>query len=166
MVEYPIAELPLRQGTLGISALPGRTGFYEHDLSAILAWGADLVLTMTVTEELVYGDASTLGADLEAAGVIWHHLPIPDMGAPPPETEARWPDASAAAHDLLKRGGRVLAHCYGGCGRSGMALVRLMVEAGEEAEAALQRLRRVRPCAVETPEQLDWAARGRGHGQD
>jgi protein-tyrosine phosphatase len=48
----------------------------------------------------------------------------------------------------------------GGCGRSGTAALRLMVEAGENPKAALQRLRAVRPCAVETPEQFQWAAGG------
>jgi hypothetical protein len=39
-----------------------------------------------------------------------------------------------------------------------MALMRLMVEAGEDAEPALQRLREVRACAVETEDQRAWAA--------
>ncbi len=41
-----------------------------------------------------------------------------------------------------------------------MALLRLMVEAGEDPGAALSRLRAVRPCAVETAAQFDWAAAG------
>ena len=36
-----------------------------------------------------------------------------------------------------------------------------MVESGEKPEAALQRLRAVRPCAVETEAQYLWAARKR-----
>ncbi len=64
---------------------------------------------------------------------------------------------STAAHADLARGGRVLAHCYGGCGRSGMVLMRLMVEAGEDADPALERLRDARPCAVEAKEQRAWA---------
>ena len=163
MVDYPIAEVPLLNGMLGISAMPGRSGFYEGDLQAILAWQPDLVLTMTVAQELAYAEAAGLGSDLEAAGVAWSHLPIPDMGAPPPDTQALWPEASSAALTFLKAEGRVLAHCYGGCGRSGMALMRLMVEAGEDAETALARLRLVRPCAVETRAQMDWAAEGANH---
>ncbi len=38
-----------------------------------------------------------------------------------------------------------------------MAVLRLMVEAGEDPDAALARLRAVRPCAVETGAQLTWA---------
>lgn len=158
MPEYEITELRLGDGWLGISPIPGRTGLYQRDLAAILRWGADLVLTMTTGVELKRVGAASLGRDLGSAGVDWRHLPIPDFGAPPPETAALWPEVSGLAHGVLGRGGRVLAHCYGGCGRSGMALMRLMVEAGEAADPALERLRAVRPCAVEREEQRAWAS--------
>ena len=155
---YEIAETPVGRGWLGISPMPGRTGNYERDLSEILGWGADLVLSMTTGTELARVGAAGLGDDLAAARVLWRHLPIPDFGAPPPDTDALWPEASRQAHRVLENGGRVLAHCYGGCGRSGMALMRLMVEAGEDAGTALDRLRKVRSCAVETEAQRTWAA--------
>ena len=159
MAEYRIAELPLGEGHLGIGPMPGRGGSYQHDVTAILTWGADLVLTMAEVEELAYSGASSLGDDLAAAGVSWRHLPVLDLGAPNARIETLWPDASTEAHRLLQGGGRVFAHCYGGCGRAGMALLRLMVEAGETADHALERLRGVRPCAVETEGQKAWAAR-------
>jgi hypothetical protein len=156
--DYRIAELVCRAGRLGIAPMPGRSGCYDADLTAILRWGAGLVLTMTTGGELARSGAAGLGADLEASGVAWRHLPIPDYGAPPPKTDVLWPEVSGEAHALLADGGRVLAHCYGGCGRSGMALLRLMVEAGDDADPALARLRDVRPCAVETGAQMAWAA--------
>ena len=158
MSGYKIAEVPLRAGWLGIAPLPGRTGFYETDLSALLHWAPNLVLTMTESAELSYGDAGGFGADLAAAGVLWRHLPIADMGPPPPDTEVAWSEASVTAHGVLENGGRVFAHCFGGCGRAGMALLRLMVEAGEDVDPALKRLRAARPCAVETDAQMKWAA--------
>jgi hypothetical protein len=45
-----------------------------------------------------------------------------------------------------------------------MIALRLMVERGEPAEAALARLRAARPGAVETAEQLAWAQAGSGTG--
>ncbi|MEO0930779.1 MAG: protein phosphatase [Pseudomonadota bacterium] len=138
--------------------MPGRSGAYDADLSAILRWDAALVLTMTTEVEFARCGAAALADDLMSAGVAWRHLPIPDFGAPPPETADLWPDASQLAHAVLDAGGHVFAHCYGGCGRSGMALLRLMVEAGEACDVAIERLRAVRPCAVETEEQKAWAA--------
>lgn len=153
-----ISELRLRNGTLGISPMPGGGGRYEADLMKILRWGAGLVLTMTTEEELENSGAEGLGGDLRAVGIAWRHLPIADFGAPSEEVAGLWPEASALAHRILDDGGRVLVHCYGGCGRSGMALLRLMVEAGEDADPALARLRRVRACAVEAESQRAWAA--------
>ncbi len=159
MADYQISEVSIGSGMIGIAPMPGRTGSYVHDLSVLLQWRPQLVLTMTHRQELEYGDAGAFGMDLAAAEVLWRHLPIADMGAPPPEAEALWPETSNLAHRLLSEGGRVFVHCYGGCGRAGMAALRLIVEAGEDADRGLERLREARPCAVESDAQLKWAAR-------
>lgn len=155
---FEIAEVPLGPGVMGIGPMPGRWGGYESDLSTLLRWEPDLVLTMTGEAELDRVGAGGLGGDLVAAGVDWRHLPVTDFGAPAEATEALWPEVSTTAHMVLANGGRVFAHCFGGCGRSGMVLMRLMVEAGENADPALERLRGARPCAVETDGQRAWAA--------
>jgi protein-tyrosine phosphatase len=155
---FQIADLPLRSGRIGICPIPGRSGSYEADLTAILNWNPGLVLTMTGESELDRTGASGLGGDLAAAGIGWVHLPVTDFGAPDDAIAANWSAVSDRAHAILSDGGKVLAHCFGGCGRSGMALLRLMVEAGEDADPALARLRDARPCAVETEGQRAWAA--------
>lgn len=153
-----IAELALGGGVLAISPMPGRGGAYQADLRDLLAFDPALVMTMTTRAELAEKGAETLSADLARHGINWRHLPIADFGAPDAATDALWTEAATRAQDVLAAGGRVLIHCMGGCGRSGMAVLRLMVEAGEEPSTALTRLRAVRPCAVETPEQYAWAA--------
>ena len=154
--EFKIYELNVGGGTLALSPAPGR-GEYQRDVAAIARWGADMVLTMVTSEELIRLGADGLGDDLTALGIEWRHLPIPDFGAPSGDTEANWPSAETEALGVLAKGGKVLTHCYGGCGRSGMAALRLMVTNGEDVNEALHRLREARPCAVETQEQLDWA---------
>lgn len=155
-----IAELAVGGGVLGIGPMPGRGGPYARDLAEVLAWRPSLALTMTTLEELAAKGAQGLPGDLAEAGVTWLHLPISDYGAPVGATLAAWPAASAQVRQVLAGGGRVWVHCMGGCGRSGTAVLRLMVEKGEAPGAALERLRAVRPCAVETPEQFRWAAEG------
>ena len=147
-----IAELPLGRGILGICPMPGRAGFYQADLEALRHWGPALVITLTTAEELSR-IAPDLPADLARLGIRWLHFPVPDYGLP----GAGWPEVSAAAHAEISLGNKVLAHCMGGCGRSGTALLRLMVEAGEAPDLALTRLRAARPCAVETEAQYAWA---------
>ena len=157
-----IYELAAGPGMLGISPIPGGNGSYEDDLLAILGWGANVVFSMTGMEELEAVGAGQMAEHMATMKIDWHHLPIRDFGAPGPEVRVRWAGAAVAAHAALDAGGRVLVHCRGGCGRSGMAALRLLVERGEAPKTALDRLRAVRPCAVETPSQYAWAAKCAG----
>ena len=153
-----IASLPVAGGTLALSPMPGRCGSYSADLADLAAFAPALVITLTPLEELA-PNATTLAADLAQHGLQWLHLPIVDFGTPQGQTARLWPAAAAQTLALLAAENRVLIHCMGGCGRSGMAALRLMVMAGEDPAAALIRLRQARPCAVETDAQQAWASR-------
>lgn len=137
--------------------MPGRTRHYRADWERLIAWKPALVISMTQQHELDRKGAGTLGQDLQNAGIGWLHLPVADFGAP---EGMNWAQVRNTALAVLERGDRVLVHCFGGCGRSGMMALRLMIAAGETADDALARLRKVRPCAVETPAQMQWARLG------
>ncbi len=154
---FAIHDLPAGGGVIGLCPLPGRHAAYARDLDVLLHWRPDLVLSMTTLPEMTGHGAGHLGEDLARHGIGWRHLPIVDFGAPGAGVAANWPAVSVLAGGILGSGGRVLVHCYGGCGRSGMAVLRLMVEAGEDGRAALTRLRAARACAVETEAQMAWA---------
>jgi hypothetical protein len=156
---FTIATVPLAGGgRIGISQIPGRTGEYASDLKAIAAWGADAVVSMTDRIEMEARGCSDLGLRLASMQIGWFHLPIRDFGGPSGENEGGWPELSARLHAILDGRGAVLVHCHGGHGRSGMVALRLLVERGEEPEAALHRIRAVRPGAVQTESQYRWAA--------
>jgi polymorphic toxin system DSP-PTPase phosphatase-like protein len=157
-----IYGLSVGDGILALSALPGAGGDFADDLEHIHDWQPGLVISLTTRVEMVGAGAETLGTDLQSMASRWVHLPIADFGVPPPDVAQRWPDVSRSARQALEGGGRVLIHCRGGCGRSGMMVLRLMIEAGESPDAALARLRNLRPCAVETQAQMDWALAGSG----
>jgi protein-tyrosine phosphatase len=148
-----IAELAGPGGEIGICPMPGRGGDYAGDLAAVLAWQPALVVTLTALGELSARGAAGLPADLALRKIPWLHLPIPDFGTPPRALRHAWPSLS----QRLRACPRLLLHCMGGCGRSGMIALRLMVEDGEAPDAALARLRAARPCAVETNAQMRWA---------
>ena len=160
MSAFVIYALSLYDGIVALSSLPGRNGEYPGDLQHLRDWQPAIVISMTTQAEMVAKGAGDLGRDLQNMGTRWMHLPIEDFGAPTPEVEEAWHTAAKAALAAVQGGGRVLIHCNGGCGRSGMAVLRLMVEAGEAPDAALTRLRAVRPCAVETDAQMRWAVAG------
>ncbi len=158
MSNFAIYPVPLSHGTLAISPMPGRGGQFDADLTTLLKWSPDLVLTMTTAAELAHKNATDLPIRLSEAGTEWLHLPIEDFGAPHGETAKFWPEAANRAHKILDQGGKVLAHCMGGQGRSGMAILRLMVERGIPPELALKQIRSIRPGAVETDAQYTWAS--------
>ena len=153
-----IYALPVGGGTLAMASLPGRSGDYRGDLDVFHEWKPGIVVSMTTEAEMAEVGGVNLGSDIQTMASRWCHLPVPDFNAPGVEVNAKWPEVSRNVRQALKGGGRVIVHCRGGCGRSGMAVLRLMVELGEAPEAALPRLRAARPCAVETDAQYDWAA--------
>ena len=154
---FLISSLNVGNGRLGVSRLPGCYGNLAGDVRAIRDWGAAIVVSMTTERELADANAGHLGQLLSVEGIQWHHLPIRDFGGPKGDSADIWSDISQKLHACLEAGGAILVHCRGGQGRSGMIALRLMVESGEDPDAALTRLRAVRPGAVETSEQLEWA---------
>jgi protein-tyrosine phosphatase len=155
-----IFDVEAGAGRVAIAPMPGLFLPLEEDVAEIAGWGARLVLSIVDTGELAHVGEGSLGHLLAAREIEWIHLPVGDFGAPSGEVERLWPAASQAAHGHLDGGGKVLVHCRGGCGRSGMVALRLLVERGEEAGQALLRLRAVRSCAVENDGQFSWAAAG------
>jgi ADP-ribosylglycohydrolase len=156
-----IAEVPLSSGgAVGITFCPGKrqpraaTGAWHRDLALDLdrveGWGTSAVVTLMEAHELAAMGVADLGEAVEALGIEWHHLPIPDVGVPDAGFEAHWVEAGLRLRRRLLAGGRVLVHCRGGLGRGGTIAARLLVELGCEPERAVTAVRRVRPGAIET----------------
>ncbi|GAA6181458.1 cyclin-dependent kinase inhibitor 3 family protein [Shimia sp. NS0008-38b] len=156
-------EMRFGRGRLALSAMPGLHNSLAHDLAAIVTWRADLVISLVEQVELASAAAADLPELLHEAGVAWQHFPIRDYDIPDAAGTVSWQGLCQRALDILGGGGRVLVHCRGGCGRSGMVALKLMVASGLPSGEALSRLRDVRPCAVETDPQMVWATEGRIH---
>ena len=159
---YRFDILPLGRGQIGIGPLPGRNRDLAGDLLQVMRFGPGLVISMTGSGEMAALGAGDLPARLARAAIPWAHFPITDFGLPDAATDAGWPALAAQAHAVLEGGGRVFVHCKAGLGRSGMVVLRLMIEAGEAPDAALARLRAYRPGTVETAAQENWATGGPG----
>lgn len=154
---FRIATLPVETGgRIGVCPMPGCYNVLETDLATTLEWAPAVVVSMTEKDEMETAGSAGLEAALTKVGVQWAHFPIRDYGGPNHANVAEWPGLSATLHTCLDRGEGVLLHCKGGQGRSGMIALRLLVERGEDPNAALLRLRTARPGAVETQEQMSW----------
>lgn len=160
MKKLHFSKVPAGQGALVIASLPGRGGDVAGDLAQFAALSPDLVVTMVTDAELAVVGLSDMENAVATMQSRWVHMPVQDYGAPAAEQAADWTRICAEACDILQTGGCVIVHCKGGCGRSGMVVLRLMIALGEAPEAALARLRAQRPCAVETQEQMRWALEG------
>lgn len=140
------------KGTLGICKQPRG----DADFATIAAWQPSVVVTLTHEAEFPAMD-KTLPLQFLETDYDWLHLPITDFGVPNTKDNPLWQKALETLQAVLNAGGKVLIHCKGGNGRSGMVLVKLLILQGEDGPAALRRIRNLRAGAVETDAQLVWA---------
>ncbi len=155
MQPFTIYELDgFGAGTLALCRQPSDVA----DFSMIAEWHPQMVVTHTQEDEFPELELSLPVHFLEA-DYDWLHLPIIDFGIPKDTDQKLWDTSLKELLSVLNAGGRVLAHCKGGQGRSGMLLLKLLVLQGENPETALARIRTVRTHAVETDEQYNWVTK-------
>jgi protein-tyrosine phosphatase len=164
-ISHPIRvdELPLSNGMLGLTFCPGKKGSslsgapWDRDIDADLAllrtWGAGLVITLMERREFDLLCVPNLTERIAAHEMDWTHLPIADQGVPSAAFFKVWPQIRADAVARLKRGERVILHCRGGLGRTGLVAALFLMEAGLKFQNAIKMVRQVRSGAIETTEQ-------------
>ena len=144
--------------------MPGHEGTIrglQDDLHALQVAGVSHVVALVSDDELENYGVEGLFEAYREAGFVVRRLPIPDMGISSVEDMSgivAWLD------EQLRGGARVLVHCVGGLGRSGMAAACFLTTRGLDAAAAIAEVRRVRsPYAIETTKQeafVRWFAGG------
>ena len=167
-IETPIG------GSIGITFCPGKCGpsvygytwmrDLDTDLDVIERWGADVILTLVEPAELEALQVVDLGERVRGRGISWLHLPIVDVSVPSASFEVQWRQALAELIATFDNGGKVLVHCKGGLGRAGMVAALLLIETGEGAQAAIRKVRAVRPGAIETEAQERYVATYQSQG--
>jgi ADP-ribosyl-[dinitrogen reductase] hydrolase len=154
-------DIPGVPGTIGITFCPGKvqadamSGTWERDLrvdmQVVKSWGATAWLNLLTTTEMLDLKVGNLEVVIKGSGIRYYRIPIEDGGIPAVTFEKSWNTAGAQLREELLRGGKVLIHCKGGLGRSGMIAARLIVELGAMTpEEAIRRVRASRLGAIET----------------
>lgn len=154
-------DIPRIPGTIGITLCPGKvqsgaaSGSWERnlaiDIQAVKAWGGYTLLNLLTTTEMLDLKVGNLEIAVKGSGIRYYRLPIEDGGVPDVTFEKSWDTDGAQLREELLRGGKILIHCKGGLGRSGMIAARLIVELGVATpEEAIRRVRASRPGAIET----------------
>lgn len=165
-LQIATVTVPGARGAIGLTLCPGKkdlaamTGAWKRDLktdvTAIRAWGAGAVVCLMESFELKLLDVEALPETVESEGMRWFHLPIRDVSVPSVAFENLWTVKGPELRAMVSKGGRVLVHCRGGLGRSGMVAAHLLVEFGMKPDAAIALVRKHRPGAIETAAQEDY----------
>lgn len=164
-------------GRVGITFCPGKkqihgeTGSWDRDLdtdlAAIKAWGATHLVTLIAPDEFEEMRVEAMGDRATEHGLIWHHAPIldghipgilPDGAVPEAWFEYVWPRLHPQLDAALARGEGVVVHCKGGLGRAGTVAALLVAghSPDQSADEVMDRVRKVRPNAVECVSQEDF----------
>lgn len=150
-------------GRIGITLCPGKKDPFALagpadrdlgiDLDKVRIWGATGVVSLITEQEFDDLQVRGLPEAVRNRDMEWWHLPIPDGQPPGPDFERAWVRAGEAIRDRLRKGADILVHCKGGLGRAGTVAARLLVELGETPSAAIRKVRRARPGAIENTSQ-------------
>jgi len=135
--------------SFGLTICPGRSDRHrdlDRDLDVLAQSAALLCLLPDV--ELAWAGVPDLIARARARGIDVRQHPIHDQGVPDPGDLRK---TLAWVQDHLDRGQRVVVHCMGGLGRSGLVAACLLVDQGQDADQAIATVRAARdPRAIET----------------
>jgi ADP-ribosyl-[dinitrogen reductase] hydrolase len=158
-----VPELPI-DGALGLTLAPGKRGrsyfgfTWERDLEADLErlrehHRADVLVSLMEDFEYPMLGVPDLLHRAQSHGLEVRHFPIQDLSVPAPDRAAAFDALVTELRADLNAGRRVVVHCRGGIGRSGLVAASIVTTFGDAAREAIARVRRAQPKAVETAEQ-------------
>jgi protein-tyrosine phosphatase len=146
-----------KPGRLGITILPGRRDFdrsLREDMASLKKQGVTHVVTLVTPDELTDYGVANLNEVLKNSGFETRYLGIKDQGVSSLEQMAvlvQW------IQDTTAKGKKVMMHCVGGLGRSGLVAASYLVAQGIDAKTAVAEVRRVRSSrAIESREQEEF----------
>ncbi len=156
-------QIPHVKGELGLTFCPGKKGkgLYsgnwdrdlDKDLSEIEQWGAQALVSLIEDHEFDLLGVADFSERVARKNLQWFNLPIVDVSTPDDRFESDWATAGYRIRGILCRGGKVVLHCRGGLGRTGLLAARILVDFGLEPDQAMEQVRQARPGAIETLEQ-------------
>ena len=155
-------NVPGTTGVIGMTLCPGKvqtnglSGEWKRDLNldlqVIQEWGASTLVSLMQPHELLSFQVSELPARIPP-GMTHVLLPILDGGVPDASWEQAWSRIGPQLRTALQGGEKIVIHCLGGLGRTGLVTARLLVEFGMEPAQAITLVRKARPGAIETSAQ-------------
>lgn len=156
-------------GIIGMTFCPGKKqqgamsgGEWDRDLGvdieALMQWGCTALLSLIEDHEIEELRIQDVAEQLHAK-IAYYRLPIVDGFIPDAQGEEMWDRIGPNLRRRLVNGERIVIHCKGGLGRTGIIAARLLIEFGEDPESAILRVRVARNGAIENSLQEDYVRR-------
>ncbi|WP_375751879.1 phosphatase [Vibrio sp. HN007] len=156
---HPTWELNILEGkaALILTPCPGtKEAGLEESLKQLKEQGTVAIVTALDKEEMEKVGVAALPEMTEALGMTWFNQPIEDDQAPGEEFDARWEVISPKVQEMLKQGGKVVLHCLGGSGRTGILAAHILLEQGWDLETIKREVKALRPGAFTKQPQIDY----------
>ena len=154
---FEIVKIEIESGFVGLCPMPGKFSSFDEDFLQLVRELPQVVVTCATQPEMMACSATRLPEKLYNSEIKWFLIEVDDFQVPDKFSEEKWNSVLPILKETIFDGGGVILNCVGGCGRSGLFLMRLLLEMGWSRDGALMSLRKVRPCAIETDQQLFWA---------
>lgn len=124
------------------SSQPGLYSEWEDDIVFLKNRGIDYIVSLT--------EKPLIQEMAKDAGFGFLHLSIRDMYSPMPRTAH---STILQMHDKIVNGHKLLIHCKGGVGRTGMIGAAYLVYKGLSPEEAIKKVRSVNSSYIQTKNQ-------------
>jgi protein-tyrosine phosphatase/nicotinamidase-related amidase len=149
-VDWLDSEL-IPKGNIGLTILPGRKDYsrsVDEDLKQLKEYGVDTIIPLITADEFGHFGVSDLLEKYEEYGFNIHSLPIMDQLV---SSEEEMVDMVHYLDRAVLKGEKVLLHCVGGLGRSGLVAASYLKYKGLNSDEAIKAVRKVRgPRTVES----------------
>ena len=142
-------------GRLAVSPRPRGGGWLEEEIIAWSESGIDVVVSLLTREERNELDLNKEEELCQSHSISYFSFSIEDLGVPASRNEAL--NFVNMIERLLGEGRRIVIHCWGGIGRSGLIAACVLVSAGIEPETAIRLVSEARGMSVpQTAQQVQW----------
>ena len=146
-----IDDEKVNKGAIGLTILPGRQDYsrsVEEDLKQLKKYEVSTIIPLITDDELGHYGVSDLLKKYDDYNFQVKRLPIMDQLV---SSEEEMRQLISYIDEKLKNQEKIVLHCVGGLGRSGLVAASYLKSKGRKAKESIESVRKVRgPRAVES----------------
>ena len=144
------------RGTMILSPCPTINHEERDNINIIDQWSdtnVRMVITLLEQREIETLRFDSLAEHLSQTDILWHHLPVRNMQAPPASCELILQKIITEMAQCFTTDNSVFIHCHAGLGRTGLIAATVLKTFGMPTDAAINAIRAHRPGSIESQAQ-------------